>query len=135
MVQTGAKNTETIVDGNSTINVQGTGCVAGAFAGGSAIAVFDGTANSTVTGNSYFTLNNSKGNEAHGSINTLAAGIAGGGLAIGMASGDAVSKVEGSTVIDLQNGLAAGVMGGGMALSVDGGTMMDFFNGNDRFPP
>ena len=140
MVQTGAKNTETIVDGNSTINVQGTGCVAGAFAGGSAIAVFDGTANSTVTGNSYFTLNNSKGNEAHGSINTLAAGIAGGGLAIGMASGDAVSKVEGSTVIDLQNGLAAGVMGGGMALSVDGGTMMDFFNGklhaeNDAFKP
>ena len=139
-VQTGAKNTETIVDGNSTINVQGTGCVAGAFAGGSAIAVFDGTANSTVTGNSYFTLNNSKGNEAHGSINTLAAGIAGGGLAIGMASGDAVSKVEGSTVIDLQNGLAAGVMGGGMALSVDGGTMMDFFNGklhaeNDAFKP
>lgn len=115
LVQTGAKNTETIVDGNSTINVQGTGCVAGAFAGGSAIAVFDGTANSTVTGNSYFTLNNSKGNEAHGSINTLAAGIAGGGLAIGMASGDAVSKVEGSTVIDLQNGLAAGVMGGGIA--------------------
>lgn len=140
LVQTGAKNTETIVDGNSTINVQGTGCVAGAFAGGSAIAVFDGTANSTVTGNSYFTLNNSKGNEAHGSINTLAAGIAGGGLAIGMASGDAVSKVEGSTVIDLQNGLAAGVMGGGMALSVDGGTMMDFFNGklhaeNDAFKP
>ena len=115
LVQTGAKNTETIVDGNSTINVQGTGCVAGAFAGGSAIAVFDGTANSTVTGNSYFTLNNSKGNEAHGSINTLAAGIAGGGLAIGIASGDAVSQVEGSTVIDLQNGLAAGVMGGGMA--------------------
>lgn len=140
LVQTGAKNTETIVDGNSTINVQGTGCVAGAFAGGSAIAVFDGTANSTVTGNSYFTLNNSKGNEAHGSINTLAAGIAGGGLAIGMASGDAVSKVEGSTVIDLQNGLAAGVMGGGMALSVDGGTMMDFFNGklhaeSDAFKP
>lgn len=93
-VQTGAKNTETIVDGNSTINVQGTGCVAGAFAGGSAIAVFDGTANSTVTGNSYFTLNNSKGNEAHGSINTLAAGIAGGGLAIGMASGDAVAPLS-----------------------------------------
>ncbi len=93
-----------------------------------------------MTGNSYFTLNNSKGNEAHGSINTLAAGIAGGGLAIGMASGDAVSKVEGSTVIDLQNGLAAGVMGGGMALSVDGGTMMVFFNGklhaeNDAFKP
>lgn len=107
---------------------------------GSAIAVFDGTANSTVTGNSYFTLNNSKGNEAHGSINTLAAGIAGGGLAIGMASGDAVSEVEGSTVIDLQNGLAVGVMGGGMALSDDGGTMMDFFNGklhaeNDAFKP
>lgn len=57
-----------------------------------------------------------------------------------MASGDAVSKVEGSTVIDLQNGLAAGVMGGGMALSVDGGTMMDFFNGtlhaeNNAFKP
>lgn len=61
LVQTGAKNTETIVDGNSTINVQGTGCVAGAFAGGSAIAVFDGTANSTVTGNSYFTLNFPRG--------------------------------------------------------------------------
>lgn len=137
---TNAKNTSLTLDGDSIINVQSSGCVAGAFAGGSAISVLDGTANSIVTGNSYFTLNNSKGNEAHGSINTLAAGIAGGGLAIGMASGDAVSKVEGSTVIDLQNGLAAGVMGGGMALSVDGGTMMDFFNGtlhaeNNAFNP
>ena len=126
---TNAGKTTTTLNGDSILNVNGTGCIAGAFAGGSAISVLDGIANSTVTGNSYFTLNNSKGNEAHGSINTLAAGIAGGGLAIGMASGDAVSKVEGSTVIDLQNGLAAGVMGGGMALSVDGGTMMDFFNG------
>lgn len=143
-MQTNAKNTSLTLDGDSIINVQGSGCVASAFAGGSAISVLDGTANSIVTGNSYFTLNNSKGNEAHGSINTLAAGlaagIAGGGLAIGMASGDAVSKVEGSTVIDLQNGLAAGVMGGGMALSVDGGTMMDFFNGtlhaeNNAFKP
>lgn len=139
-VYTNASNTTTTLNGDSILNVKGTGCVAGAFAGGSSIAVFDGVSNSTVTGNSYFTLNNSKGNEAHGSINTLAAGIAGGGLAIGMASGDAVSKVEGSTVIDLQNGLAAGVMGGGMALSVDGGTMMDFFNGtldaeNDAFKP
>lgn len=137
---TNAKNTSLTLDGDSIINVQGSGCVASAFAGGSAISVLDGTANSIVTGNSYFTLNNSKGNEAHGSINTLAAGIAGGGLAIGMASGDAVSKVEGSTVIDLRNGLAAGVMGGGMALSVDGGTMMDFFNGtlhaeNSAFKP
>ena len=137
---TNAKNTSLTLDGDSIINVQGSGCVASAFAGGSAISVLDGTANSIVTGNSYFTLNNSKGNEAHGSINTLAAGIAGGGLAIGMASGDAVSKVEGSTVIDLQNGLAAGIMGGGMALSVDGGTMMDFFNGtlhaeNNAFKP
>lgn len=139
-VYTNASNTTTTLNGDSILNVKGTGCVAGAFAGGSSIAVFDGVSNSTVTGNSYFTLNNSKGNEAHGSINTLAAGIAGGGLAIGMASGDAVSKVEGSTVIDLQNGLAAGVMGGGMALSVDGGTMMDFFNGtlhaeNNAFNP
>ena len=139
-VYTNASNTTTTLNGDSILNVKGTGCVAGAFAGGSSIAVFDGVSNSTVTGNSYFTLNNSKGNEAHGSINTLAAGIAGGGLAIGMASGDAVSKVEGSTVIDLQNGLAAGVMGGGMALSVDGGTMMDFFNGtlhaeNNAFKP
>ena len=139
-VYTNASNTTTTLNGDSILNVKGTGCVAGAFAGGSSIAVFDGVSNSTVTGNSYFTLNNSKGNEAHGSINTLAAGIAGGGLAIGMASGDAVSKVEGSTVIDLQNGLAAGVMGSGMALSVDGGTMMDFFNGtlhaeNNAFKP
>lgn len=139
-VYTNASNTTTTLNGDSILNVKGTGCVAGAFAGGSSIAVFDGVSNSTVTGHSYFTLNNSKGNEAHGSINTLAAGIAGGGLAIGMASGDAVSKVEGSTVIDLQNGLAAGVMGGGMALSVDGGTMMDFFNGtlhaeNNAFKP
>lgn len=140
VITTNAGKTTTTLNGDSILNVNGTGCIAGAFAGGSAISVLDGIANSTVTGNSYFTLNNSKGNEAHGSINTLAAGIAGGGLAIGMASGDAVSKVEGSTVIDLQNGLAAGVMGGGMALSVDGGTMMDFFNGtldaeNDAFKP
>lgn len=139
-VITNAGNTTTTLNGDSILNVKGTGCVAGAFAGGSSIAVFDGISNSTVTGNSYFTLNNSKKNEAHGSINTFAVGIAGGGLAIGMASGDAVSKVEGSTVIDLQNGLAAGVMGGGMALSVDGGTMMDFFNGtlhaeNNAFKP
>lgn len=137
---TGADKTATTLTGDSILNVEGTGCVAGAFAGGSAIAVFDGISNSTVMGSSFFTLNNTKGNEAHGSINTLAAGVAGGGLAIGMASGDAVSKVEGSTVIDLQNGLAAGIMGGGMALSVDGGTMMDFFNGtlhaeNNAFKP
>lgn len=126
---TSASNTTTILNGDSILNVTGTGCIAGAFAGGSAIAVLDGNANSIVTGNSMFTLDNSKGNEASGSINTLAAGIAGGGLAVGIASGDAVSKVKGSTVIDLRNGLAAGVMGGGMALSVDGGTVMDFFNG------
>lgn len=139
-VITNAGKTTTTLNGDSILNVKGTGCIAGAFAGGSAISVLDGTANSIVTGNSYFTLNNSKGNEPHGSINTLAAGIAGGGLAIGMASGDAVSKVEGSTVIDLQNGLAAGVMGGGMALSVDGGTLMDIYNGefhneNPAFAP
>ena len=139
-VYTNGSNTTSTLEGNSILNVNGTGCIAGAFAGGSSIALFDGTANSIVTGNSYFTLNNSKGNEPNGSINTLAAGIAGGGLAIGMASGDAVSKVEGSTVIDLQNGLATGVMGGGMALSVDGGTLMDIYNGqfhneNSAFAP
>ena len=137
---TDAKNTSLTVDGNSILNVQGTGCMAGAFSGGAAIAIFDGTANSTVTGNSSFILNNTKGNEANSSINTLAAGIAGGGLAIGIAAGDAVSKVEGSTVIDLQNGLAAGVMGGGMALSVDGGTLKDIYKGefhleNEAFKP
>ena len=139
-VYTNGSNTTSTLKGNSVLNVKGTGCIAGAFAGGSSIAVFDGTSNSTVTGNTYFTLNNSKGNEANSSINTLAAGIAGGGLAIGMASGDAVSKVEGSTVIDLQNGLAAGVMGGGMALSVDGGTLKDIYKGefhqeNGAFKP
>lgn len=112
-----AESTSVTVDGDSTINITDTGCVAGAFAGGSAIAM-GGKANSTVTGNTTIVLNNSKKNEQHGNINSLSTGLIGGGLSVATMKGESTSTV-GNTTIDLQNGLAIGVMGGGVALSAD----------------
>lgn len=112
-----AESTSVTIDGNSTINITDTGCVAGAFAGGSAIAM-GGKANSTVTGNTTIVLNNSKKNEQHGNINSLSTGLIGGGLSVATMKGESTSTV-GNTTIDLQNGLAIGVMGGGVALSAD----------------
>ena len=112
-----AESTSVTIDGNSTINITDTGCAAGAFAGGSAIAM-GGKAHSTVTGNTTIVLNNSKKNEQHGNINSLSTGLIGGGLSVATMKGESISTV-GNTTIDLQNGLAIGVMGGGVALSAD----------------
>ena len=112
----------TTLDGMSRLNVTDTGCIAGAFVGGSAVSILGGKAESLVTDGSQFVLDNKTENSPNGSINTLATGIAGGGLAAGILGGNAISEVRGETTIDLRNGLAMGVMGGGMALSISKAT-------------
>ena len=90
--------------------------------GGSAVSILGGKAESLVTDGSQFVLDNKTENSPNGPINTLATGIAGGGLAAGILGGNAISEVRGETTIDLRNGLAMGVMGGGMALSISKAT-------------
>jgi len=112
----------TTLDGMSRLNITDTGCIAGAFVGGSAVSILGGKAESLVTDGSQFVLDNKTENSPNGPINTLATGIAGGGLAAGILGGNAISEVRGETTIDLRNGLAMGVMGGGMALSISKAT-------------
>ena len=94
----------TTLDGMSRLNVTDTGCIAGAFVGGSAVSILGGKAESLVTDGSQFVLDNKTENSPNGSINTLATGIAGGGLAAGILGGNAISEVRGETTIDLRNG-------------------------------
>lgn len=117
-VQTKAESSRVTVKGNSVLNIGGTACAAGAFAGGSAVSI-GGKAESQVTGNSTIVLNNTSKNEANGSINSLNIGLIGGGLSVATLGGTSTSTVGGQTTIDLQNGLALGVVGGGVALTVD----------------
>ena len=118
VVKMAAGSTSTTLTGDSTLNITGTGCAAGAFAGGSAIAL-GGTANSEVRGNSTIVLNNTTKNEPNGSINTLSIGLVGGGLSVATLGGSSSSTVAGKTTIELQNGLVIGVLGGGAALAFD----------------
>lgn len=117
-VKMAAGSTSSVLTGDSTLNITGTGCAAGAFAGGSAIAL-GGTANSEVRGNSTIVLNNTTKNEPNGSINTLSVGLVGGGLSVATLGGSSSSTVAGMTTIELQKGLAIGVLGGGAALAFD----------------
>lgn len=116
-LQTKAESSRVTVTGNSVLNIGGTACAAGAFAGGSAVSI-GGKAESQVTGNSTIVLNNTTENEG-GSINSLNVGLIGGGLAVATLGGTSTSTVGGQTTIDLQNGLALGVVGGGVALTLD----------------
>lgn len=113
----GAESTTTILDGNSYLTIEGTGCVGGAFAGGSAIAL-GGKANSQVTGNTQIIVNNSGENDGS-SINALSVGLVGGGFAASSFGGESTSTVGGTTLIDVQKGVVIGAVGGGAAVAGD----------------
>ena len=107
-----AKETNVTLDGNVAVNFTGTSTSALTFVGGSALAL-GGSASSTLTGDSHLTINTtSKGQGFEG----LTVGATGGGLAVGLFGGDGISKVEGTTTIDVQSGLSSGLLGGGVAL-------------------
>ena len=103
----------TTLDGMSRLNVTDTGCIAGAFVGGSAVSILGGKAESLVTDGSQFVLDNKTENSPNGSINTLATGIAGGGLAAGIL---ASANVEEDVVVNIAGGETVGLMGGGAAV-------------------
>lgn len=111
-----AESTTTILNGNSLLNIKGTGCVAGALAGGSAIAL-GGSATSKVTGQSQIIVNNSGVNDGS-SINSMSVGLVGGGLAASGFGGSSSSDV-GTTLIDIQKGVVIGAIGGGVAVAFD----------------
>lgn len=113
----GAESTTTILDGNSYLTIEGTGCVGGAFAGGSAIAL-GGKADSQVTGNTQIIVNNSGENDGNG-INALSVGLVGGGFAASFFGGESTSTVGGTTLIDVQKGVVIGAVGGGVAATGD----------------
>ena len=118
---TGANSTTTIIEGNSKLTIEGTGCVAGAFGGGSAIAL-GGNATSNVTGNTTIVINNSGVNDGM-SIDSLSVGVVGGGLAVagfGGTSSTATGMNEDNyTLLDLKKGVVVGAIGGGVAAAGD----------------
>ena len=115
-VSSNAKSTSTILQGNSTLTVEGNGCIAGGIAGGSAIAL-GGTATSKVTGQSQIVINNNGINDGT-SINSMSVGLVGGGLAASGFGGSSSSDV-GTTLIDIQKGVVIGAIGGGVAVAFD----------------
>ena len=120
-VKPSANSTTTIIEGNSTLEIEGTGCVAGAFGGGSAIAL-GGNATSNVTGNTTIVINNSGVNDGK-SIDSLSVGVVGGGLAFagfgGTSSTATGTNVDNYTLLDLQKGVVVGAIGGGVAAAGD----------------
>lgn len=120
-VNPSANSTITIIEGNSKLAIEGTGCVAGAFGGGSAIAL-GGNATSNVTGNTTIVINNSGVNDGK-SIDSLSVGVVGGGLAVagfgGTSSTATGTNEDNYTLLDLQKGVVVGAIGGGVAAAGD----------------
>ncbi len=120
-VNPSANSTITIIEGNSKLAIEGTGCVAGAFGGGSAIALA-GNATSNVTGNTTIVINNSGVNDGK-SIDSLSVGVIGGGLAVagfgGTSSTATGTNEDNYTLLDLQKGVVVGAIGGGVAAAGD----------------
>lgn len=128
-VKPSAEKTSYTLEGNSILNVTGTGCVGGAVVGGSAVAI-GGESFSTVTGGTSLTINNSGSNEANSNINSLNVGLAAGGLAVATMGGNSTAVVNDHTNVNLEDGLVIGVMGGGIAAAADPTDVFQKLNGN-----
>lgn len=107
---------ETIINGDTTLNVNGTSNVAGVTAGGLATAI-GGTATSNVNGNTTININSIVDGEQH--IDGITAGIFGGGMAISTLGGSANANTTGKTEINVEKGLSVGLVGGGLAVATD----------------
>lgn len=111
-IKPSAQETNVTLDGNSNVTLSGSTSSLATVTAGSALAL-GGKATSTLTGNSHLVINTkSQGQGFEG----LTVGATGGGLAVGLFGGDGISKVEGTTTIDVQSGLSSGLLGGGVAL-------------------
>lgn len=111
-IKPSAQETNVTLDGNSNVTLSGSTSSLATVTAGSALAL-GGKATSTLTGNSHLVINTkSQGQGFEG----LTVGATGGGLAVGLFGGEGISKVEGTTTIDVQSGLSAGLLGGGVAL-------------------
>lgn len=114
-----AGNTETIVNGDTTLNIKDKATVIGATAGGTALGM-GGKAVSTVTGNTTINID-SKDNLLNG--DGITAGVFGGGVAVSTLGGSATtnSNVNNNTSTDItvNSGTTGMLVGGGLAASTD----------------
>lgn len=112
-------NTETIVNGDTTLNISDKATVIGATAGGTALGM-GGKAVSTVTGNTTINID-SKDNLLNG--DGITAGVFGGGVAVSTLGGSATtnSNVNNNTSTDItvNSGTTGMLVGGGLAASTD----------------
>lgn len=103
-------NIEKTVTGNANIGIHANG--------GLATSLLNGDTTSTVDGNTSLVIDTTTGED--GAIDALTVGVAGGGAALAVGGGNAVSNVTGTTYIKVGgNGTAIGVIGGGVAGSID----------------
>lgn len=132
--------TSTTINGNVETTQEENANVIGWMNGGMAAGI-GGTATSTVTGNTIYTLNGTDRADHEGAydspsskdilpqittaLNVMegskvnAIGVAGGGTALTTLGGTAESQVNGTTTINLHNATVLGTIGGGIAGSVD----------------
>lgn len=120
-----AGNTETIVNGDTTLNIKDKATVLGATAGGTALGM-GGTAVSTVKGNTTINIE-STDNLLNG--DGITAGIFGGGVAVSTLGGSATtnSNVNNNTSTDItvNSGATGMLVGGGLAASTDIGNSVE----------
>lgn len=107
--------TQTTIQGNTGIHLNGLTSSAGVFGAGSAIAI-TGIASSTVTGDTNITIDTQASSDGYEGLH---AGVIGGGLSVATMGGESTSTVGGTTTINLNNGAILGVLGGGVAASAE----------------
>lgn len=117
---------ETIINGNTNLNINGPANAAGVTAGGLAAAI-GGTATSNVNGNSNIKVNSEvNANKLEG----LTVGLFGGGMAVSTLGGTASANTTGTTNVEITDGLSVGVVGGGLAFVTDASQYIKDKDGN-----
>ena len=106
---------ETIIDGDTNLNINGPANAAGITAGGLAAAI-GGTATSNVNGDSNIKVNSVVNADK---LEGLTVGLFGGGMAVSTLGGSASANTTGTTNVEITDGLSVGVVGGGLAFSTD----------------
>lgn len=112
-VGTAANKTAVVVQGNSSITLEGATSSAGVFGSGSAIAL-GGEASSLLDGNTTITVDTQTSAQGY---EGLTVGLFGGGLAASVVGGSSNAEVTGQTTINLNSGVSGVIVGGGLAAS------------------
>ena len=108
-------SSETTINENTELNINGGANAAGITAGGLAAAI-GGTSTSTVTGSSTINVNSVVDDEE---LEGITAGLFGGGMAVSTLGGTASANTNGTTNVKITDGLSVGVAGGGLAVATD----------------